>query len=156
MKMREILFRGKTPGGKWVEGIYSPYNWDIDLVRENKPQIIILSENKDDIDGLWCDIIPETAGQYTGLTDKNGVKIFEGDIVKGTAYSAARIGVIVWIDEISSFGVRYVNAPNPTAWENSSILRCVSLGKTDEFAAEVIGNIYDNPELLNAAANGRR
>ncbi len=31
MKMREILFRGKTPGGKWVEGIYSPYNWDIDL-----------------------------------------------------------------------------------------------------------------------------
>ena len=75
--MREILFRGKTLSGKWVEGIYSPYNWDIDLVRENKPQIIILSENKDDIDdGLWCDIIPETAGQYTGLTDKNGVKIF--------------------------------------------------------------------------------
>ena len=87
-------------------------------------------------------------GQYTGLPDKNGVKIFEGDIVKGTAYSATTIGVIVWIDEISSFGVRRVNAPNPTAWENSSILRCVSLGKTDEFAAEVIGNIYDNPELL--------
>ena len=150
MKMREILFRGKTPGGKWVEGIYSPYNWDIDLVRENKPQIIILSENKDDIDGLWCDIIPETAGQYTGLTDKNGVKIFEGDIVKGTAYSATRIGVIVWIDEISSFGVRRVNAPNPTAWENSSILRCVSLNKKDEFAAEVIGNIHDNPELLGS------
>lgn len=147
--MREILFRGKTLSGKWVEGIYSPYNWDIDLVRENKPQIIILSENKDDIDdGLWCDIIPETAGQYTGLTDKNGVKIFEGDIVKGTAYSATTIGVIVWIDEISSFGVRRVNALNPTAWENSSILRCVSLGKTDEFAAEVIGNIHDNPELL--------
>lgn len=143
MKMREILFRGKTPGGKWVEGIYSPYNWDIDLVRENKPQIIILSENKDDIDGLWCDIIPETAGQYTGLTDKNGVKIFEGDIVKGTAYSATMIGVIV-------------NAPNPTAWLNSSILRCAAIGKTDEFAAEVIGNIHDNPELLNAAANERR
>ena len=60
--------------------------------------------------------------------------------------------MIVWIDEISSFGVRYVNAPNPTAWENSSILRCVSMGKTDEFAAEVIGNIYDSPALLGKAA----
>ena len=95
-------------------------------------------------------VIPETVGQYTGHTDKNGVMIFKGDIVKGTAYSATTIGVIVWIDEISSFGVRRVNAPNPTAWENSSILRCVSLNKKDEFAAEVIGNIHDNPELLGS------
>lgn len=92
------------------------------------------------------EVDPETVGQFTGVTDKNETMIFEGDIVKGIAYSITKIGVIVWIDEISSFGVRY--AQNLTAWENSSILRCVSMGKTDEFAAEVIGNIHNNPELL--------
>ena len=78
-----------------------------------------------------------------------------GDIVKGIAYSVTKTGVIVWIDEISSFGVRYANAPNPTAWENSSVLRCVSMGKTDEFAAEVIGNIHDDPELLGGDPNAQ-
>ena len=92
------------------------------------------------------EVEPNTVGQFTGLNDKSGTKIFEGDIVKGIAYSATKIGVIVWIDEISSFGVRY--AQNLTAWENSSILRCAAIGKTNEFAAEVIGNIYDNPDLL--------
>lgn len=153
--MREILFRGKRKdNGEWTEGLYGinticcEQSTYLSAVISKMPQGIYDYES-------W-EVELETVGQYTGLTDKNGVKIFEGDIVKGTAYSATTIGVIVWIDEISSFGVRRVNAPNPTAWENSSILRCVSLGKTDEFAAEVIGNIYDNPELLNAAANGRR
>ena len=157
---REILFRGKAinrdigihrtnyKNGDWIYGLVTRL---YDNRFENLP-----AETRDISGVIGIEINHKTIGQYTGLTDKNGVKIFEGDIVKGTAYSATRIGVIVWIDEISSFGVRHVNAPNPAAWENSSILRCVSLGKTDEFAAEVIGNIYDNPELLNAAANGRR
>ena len=150
---REILFRGKAinrdsgyyrttyKNGDWVYGLLTqPYNERYDLPAE--------MTNTSGVSGIEVDC--KTIGQFTGLSDKNGVKIFEGDIVKGTAYSATRIGVIVWIDEISSFGVRYVNALNPAAWENSSILRCVSLGKTDEFAAEVIGNIYDNPELLGS------
>lgn len=152
---RESLFRGKRKdNGEWICG---------DLLQDVESGIcaivsyVNLGGNIHDLsESCIFAVIPETVGQYTGLTDKNGVKIFEGDIVKGTAYSATRIGVIVWIDEISSFGVRHVNAPNPAAWENSSILRCVSLGKTDEFAAEVIGNIYDNPELLNAAAQTQR
>ena len=143
--MREILFRGKEKNsGEWIYG-------DLRHISDGHGGYILCivdNTNGRNNDVTGVEVVPETVGQYTGLTDKNNVKIFEGDIVKGTAYSATRIGVIVWIDEISSFGVRYVNAPNPTAWENSSILRCVSLGKTDEFAAEVIGNIYDNPELL--------
>ena len=150
--MREILFRGKRKdNGEWICG---------DLLQDVESGIcaivsyVNLGGNIHDLsESCIFAVIPETVGQYTGHTDKNGVMIFEGDIVKGTAYSATTIGVIVWIDEISSFGVRRVNAPNPTAWENSSILRCVSLGKTDEFAAEVIGNIYDNPELLGGGHN---
>ena len=174
MKMREILFRGKTPGGKWVEGIYSPYNWDIDLVRENKPQIIILSENKDDIDGLWCDIIPETVGQYTGHTDKNGTKIFEGDIVKILDFQT---GII--INECATFGVGispfidwdYIDSKihtitgcdnNPHFCQNDNFCSLWELmwnynqEGNDCSVVEVIGNIHDNPEMLNAAANERR
>lgn len=155
---REILFRAKAinrdigihrtnyKNGDWIYGLVTRL---YDNRFENLPAEM---RNLSGVNGI--EINHKTIGQYTGLTDKNGAKIFEGDIVKGTAYSATRIGVIVWIDEISSFGVRYDQ--NLTAWVNSSILRCAAIGKTDEFAAEVIGNIYDNPELLNAAANGRR
>lgn len=149
---REILFRGKRKdNGEWIYGYYCVFNGMIHCIYTGYAET-----DCGDIYPDYYEVDPETVGQYTGHTDKNGVMIFKGDIVKGTAYSATTIGVIVWIDEISSFGVRRVNAPNPTAWENSSILRCAAIGKTDEFAAEVIGNIYDNPELLNAAANGRR
>ena len=148
--MREILFRGKRKdNGEWICG---------DLLQDVESGIcaivsyVNLGGNIHDLsESCIFAVIPEIVGQYTGLTDKNGVKIFEGDIVKGTAYSATTIGVIVWIDEISSFGVRY--AQNLTAWVNSSILRCAAIGKTDEFAAEVIGNIYDNPELLGGGHN---
>ena len=149
---REILFRAKAinrdigshrtnyKNGDWIYGLVTRL---YDNRFENLP-----AEMKDLSGVIGIEIDHKTIGQYTGHTDKNGVMIFDGDIVKGTAYSATNIGVIVWIDEISGFGVRYVNAPNPTAWVNSSILRCAAIGKTDEFAAEVIGNIYDNPELL--------
>lgn len=135
--MREILFRGKrTDNGNWHEGE--------DIMCKTVRGEVCLAKIGED----WISVAPETVGQYTGLTDKNGAKIFEGDIVKGIAYSVERIGVIVWIDEIASFGVHYFKSQNPTTWEKSSILRCASMGKTDKFAAEIIGNIHDNPELL--------
>ena len=151
MAIREVIFRGKrTDNGKWECG---------DLLSPNEfnaiPHIVYIDYLNEygDIGEISTPVIPETVGQYTGLTDKNGVRIFEGDIVKGIAYSVERIGVIVWIDEIASFGVRYFKSVNSTAWENSSILHCASMGKTDEFAAEIIGNIHDNPELLKVGDN---
>lgn len=156
--MREILFRGKTPGGKWVEGIYSPYNWDIDLVRENKPQIIILSENKDDIDdGLWCDIIPETAGQYTGLTDKSGTKIFEGDIIESVSRLVNSVGTPTGGTDISRYIIEWGEhkwvkkiffCNRGDYWKKNNVLPEDLYPYTASRYCEVIGNIYDNPELL--------
>lgn len=151
--MREILFRAKAINrvpGREYRTKYKNGDWVYGLLE--KPRYPEFSElpaemrNTDGVSGIEVDF--DTAGQYTGLKDRNGVKIFEGDIVSGTEYSSKRIGVIVWIDSISGFGVRYRERQDETAWENSSILKCISAGKCDEFSAEVIGNIYDNPELL--------
>ena len=143
--MREILFRGKqTDNGEWIEGAYSPFHLNFGE-REEKPHIIIISDDED-IDGLWCEVIPETVGQYTGLTDKNGVRIFEGDILKSTIkiidcddeefsispYDREDIGIVEWRKD----GFMIVHKSGTWA-------RCF-------YGCEnyVIGNIHDNPELL--------
>lgn len=150
--MREILFRGKTaePSDKrkWIYGavIFPKEGLSACITNGN-----IATCRLDDIAYfVHTQVLLETVGQFTGLTDKNGTKIFEGDIVKGVAYSTDFVGTIVWIDEIAGFGIRYFNKHRePTAWENSSILKAIQRFKMpNEFQAEVIGNIHDNPELL--------
>lgn len=136
---REILFRAKrVDNGEWIEGLpsYGSVYGDITEIETRS--------------GGFIEIVPDTICQYTGLTDRDGREIFEGDIVKGVAYSTDFIGYIVWIDSISGFGVRYFNKHRePTAWENSSILKAIQMWKhPNEFQAEIIGNIFDNPELL--------
>ncbi len=133
------LYRGKRKdNGEWIEGAYSPYNWDFFGEREEKPQIIIISDDKN-IDGLWCEVIPETVGQYTGLTDKNGVRIFEGDIVSLTKYSNLIYKVVYEL-------CRYELV-------NSKGVNCFVLDIYKSKDIEVIGNIHDNPELLGKAEN---
>lgn len=124
--MREILFRGKrVDNGKWIIGSfvsYSDYNGD---------KVYLIYTNN----GNPNSVIPETIGQYTGLTDKNGTKIFEGDIVnfKTTAYHFKNCR----IKYQSCYG-RYCAIDNK-GYE-------YPMDKTFEY--EVIGNIHDNPELL--------
>lgn len=139
--MREILFRGKrVDNGKWVHGFYIENElFDGRL----EPSIIPVDEKgaalyDDDGYNIEIKVNPETVGQYTGLTDKNGKKIFEGDILSGQLDdlfpTEESIYEVVWHD----YGWHIRN--------NSGIDTADKEWIRQYF--KVIGNIYDNPELL--------
>ena len=126
--MREILFRGKRKdNGKWVYGFYALFASNKGL----KHGIYTGTENGCVIP---YEVDPETIGQFTGLTDRNGKKIFEGDIVKGcwgTIFS-------VYYD------VCYLQF---RARRSNGSERAIDY-YNGRGGLEVIGNIYDSPELL--------
>ena len=151
--MREILFRGKCLyNGKWVKGF-------IAASRENMypngfEMITVDGINYDELDGCIPHftsyaVDPSTIGQYTGLTDKNGKKIFEGDIVKCTATNVdcAFTAVVLFGNSNGEYnwGFQLVRISGANA--NTDILLWVDREETGAFI-EVIGNIYDNPELI--------
>lgn len=128
--MREIIYRGKRKdNGKWVIGKGIDTNFREAYILYGWKDTSVGLFNVDDIE-----VIPETIGQYTGLTDKNGVKIFEGDIVQ-IVNTGDEICLIEWDDDDAAFEV----ANNDVT---QSFL--VNLWGRD---VEVIGNIHDNPEL---------
>ena len=142
--MRDILFRAKRRDtGEWVYGDVIQ-NAHTVKIREHEAEINRIAKS--------YEIDSDTLGQYTGLTDKNGKKIFEGDIVSGTAYSNTSIGVIGWIPDIASFGIEY-KSQHRAAWENASILKLLAHRKNSEFVAEVIGNVFDDPELIGGESD---
>ena len=131
--MREILFRGKhTRTGEWVEGLLwrKKYN-------DNK-LFISCFPDEDDNEEVFI-IYPETIGQYTGLTDKNGKKIFECDILEFnyTGNNKGVEGKAVVVFENGKFGVKW-------GWHKEF----VALDGFANTTLTVIGNLHDNPELL--------
>lgn len=128
--MREILFRGKrTDNGEWVYGyLYITHKGEYEIGAYNK---------KFGIERVTHVVIPGTVGQYTGLTDKNGKKIFEGDICRVTRHCILCYGSITFIK--GSFWFDEFNT--------DSVLELSKL-EINNFEIEVIGNIHDNPELL--------
>lgn len=126
---REILFRGKrTDNGEWVEGnLFIPDYPD-------KPTEICLGTN---IVRITYEVIPETVGQYTGLTDKNGKKIFEGDVLEFTNNDNEKSLYLIEWDGISS---------SYKIWTPEKYCDDCDYWNRDRF--EIIGNIFDNPNLI--------
>lgn len=157
--MHEVLFRGKrTDNGEWIEGSLLGIDWC------DKPSTYSIAPNTPV--SVFYSVIPETVGQYTGLTDKNGVRIFEGDIVKIVDF---QMGCVVY--ECGAFGIAvkpYIDW-NYLDSEIAEITGCNNspdFCRNDNFISlwelmwnynqeenscdvvQVIGNIHDNPELL--------
>ena len=155
--MREVLFRGKA---KAIAGC--PYNngksdgeWVFGYIFPDLGAMKIRQFEPDRPECNDYEIDPETVGQYTGLTDKNGKRIFEGDIVRATIERAERCqsprienGVIGY-DCIGMIGlILYKDKNGENVW--SDFFNELSLsGLIEDYYFEIIGNIHDNPELLN-------
>lgn len=126
--MREILFRGKMKNtGEWAFG-----NLNITIKGTN-----IITPDDTPI-GRYGAVFPETVGQFTGQTDKNGTKIFEGDIIK---YHNLWVYTVRFDNERLGF---YINDEN---------IESSFLGNLYGERCEVIGNIHDNPELLKGESD---
>ncbi len=135
--MREIRFRGKRAhNGKWVYGCFAEFVNYLD--GDTKPGIQVTNQVPSGFDRMipafeteLVEVIPETVGQYTGLHDKNGVEIYEGDVVRadmdfGPGGYAEQIASIYWDEGVGGWQFNYF----------------------DKTTIEIIGNIYDNPELM--------
>lgn len=129
--MREILFRGKeVDTGEWIEGWYERYPFG----RWPLKDAIVPAKRAEEGCCRHAEVDPDTVGQYTGQPDNSGKKIFEWDILYGYFDSARkRVGVVVF-DEGS--------------WEVHSPSGAYIAELIDGRTMEVIGNIHDNPELL--------
>ena len=172
--MREIVFRGKkTDNGEWVEGylvkkidpLLSIGKWFI-LTQEYDTNCIDGSPTTLKVEMTWYKINPETVGQYTGLTDKNGKRIFEGDILHFKTYQgggfACPIGTDVYyrvlfgscnpdmntLTEYVGFWALGKNYDEDDLYEYGSSISYL----VNSHGACVIGNIHDNPELLKEGA----
>lgn len=132
--MREYLFRGKMiANGKWSEG-------NLLVTKQGcciTPDATVL--------GSYGAVNPETVGQYTNMLDKNGRKIFEGDIIDFSDRSDGDgYGVVRYDAEETIFEFEYDNF-------------CKDLGRRYwPEDVEVVGNIYDNPELLGDEDNDKK
>ena len=145
--MREILFRGKrTDNGEWVYGYYTKARYYLN----EKEMHVIFAPDGEAFPRCefseYEEVDPETVCQFTGLCDKNGRKIFEGDIVVFADFFTYEIhrGVVYWCDFAFWFDCT----------ETEGDEGMYSLAYISANIIEVIGNIYDNPELLEVKQNG--
>ena len=126
---REILFRGKRINDRWVYGSL--------VVSENIDPAIYYEVGKGLVNQFdWCYVKNGTTGQYTGLKDKEGNRIFEGDIIESDGYKH----IVKYDDNLASFCSVSVQYPEYSCGINQQWI--------NECGKIVIGNIHDNHELM--------
>ena len=135
--MREILYRGKrVDTGEWIYGYYVKQSKHACFASGLKCQHFIY---KDVFLDFKFDVIPETVGQYTGLTDKNGKKVFEGDIVKWDyPCNSEHFYQVKYDTGCACFTTSRIH--------NIDVIDCIF--DNDGNHCEVIGNIHDNPRFV--------
>lgn len=144
--MREILFRGKrVDDGEWVEGFYVRLNG-----KEHRIYTGYAETDCGDYYPDWWQVDPETVGQYTGLKDKNGKRIFEGDMIKPFDDEIDKMVVEFHYGQflLCLYGERGYMAEY--GWEEEGNYGCFEAEPLSSYGddIEIIDNIHDNPELL--------
>lgn len=143
---REILFRGKrVDNGEWVEGdLFTTKSCQNGIQKDHSLIGLIYSE--------WYEVDPETIGQFTGLVDKNGGKIFEGDVVRSQGQNATFIQVIEFHNTDKYCGRGWVAINKQKEYLDKTLNKKIEgINDGSYFSlpcnTEVIGNIHDTPEL---------
>lgn len=145
--MREILFRGQakagykwTADGEWIEGSLFYSDNENGTVCQIATSYLSASK-KEHVMVVAYDVDPETVCQYTGLTDKNGRKIFEGDIVQ-------YIDEIIRKEKVDEVKYNETHAAFCRLHKGKRGLQYLFIDEIIANKCEVIGNIFDNPELI--------
>lgn len=143
--MREILFRAQAinrdkgehttnyKNGEWVYGLITR------LYDERFPNLPAEMSDEDGVTEIEVDY--KTIGQYIGVTDKNDKKIFEGDVID----TPDRLCEVYWFEKNAQFDLRFIRNAH-----NKRIINFKGIAMRDLSNYEIIGNIYDNPELLKS------
>lgn len=131
--MREILFRGKrVDNGEWV---YSSF-----IMQDKEHKLLLLAEVELFDGEMWRAIDPETVGQFTGLYDKKGTRIFEGDIIMPTVPSNIPPYEVVFDVTEGQFVVKDACGGHHGTLAN--------YGRITDNRYKVVGNKWDNPSFL--------
>ena len=153
--MREILFRGKqADNGEWVEGSLTSCGEYFSTITRIVPAEHII---------YGYDVDPSTVGQYTGLTDKNGKRVFEGDIIRYAdkldyemykesleapeAYEGVDFSDLWTVDKVV-YGIEWGYPAFDLCNHEFDCNGLSELSESMDYHYEVIGTIHDNPELL--------
>lgn len=138
--MREILFRGKRNDSWCVGG----------LLYDEENNKAFIAEHFEDKAAYLREVIPETVGQYTGLTDKTGKKIFEGDVFR---LEDEMLGIIIFKDgcfRLQVYGLcgTFTESGYDECGGGWGLIECEPIDWYNLHDMKIIGNIHDNPELL--------